>query len=55
MVVWRGFAEPMHICSFSLLFYYPNKNHTSTDGPMKMLYNDINYVNVDNNIVVYIR
>ena len=52
MVVCRGFAVPMYICSFSLLFHYPNKNHTSIDSPMKVLHDDINYVNVDNKIVV---
>ena len=51
MVVWSGFAVPMHICRFSLLFHYPNKNHTSIDSPKKVLYNDINYVNVDNKII----
>ena len=55
MVIWRGFAVHMHICIFSLLFHYPNKSYTSIDSQEKMLYSDINYVNVDNNIVVYIR
>ena len=55
MVVWRGFAVPMHNCSISLLFHYPNKNPSSIDSPEKGLYSDINHVNVDNRIVVYIR
>ena len=55
MVVWRGFAVPMHICSFSLFLHYPNKNHTSIDSPENWLYIDMNYVNVDNKIEVYIR
>ena len=55
MVVWRGSAVPMHICIISLIFYYPNKNHTSIDSQEKVLYSDINYVNVDNEIIVYIR
>ena len=55
MVVWGGFAVPMHSCSISLHFHYANKNHTSTDSPEKELYSDIDYVNVDNKIVVCIR
>ena len=55
MAVWRGFAVPMHICSLSLPFHYTDKNHTSIDSPKKVLYNDMNYVDVDNKIVVYIR
>ena len=55
MVVWRGFAVPMHSCSKFLRFHYANKNHTSIDSPEKELYSDIDYVNVDNKIVVYIR
>ena len=54
MVVSRSFVS-MHICSYSLLFHYPNTSHTSIDNPDKVLYSDINYVNVDNTIVVYIR
>ena len=55
MVVWRGFAVPMHIRSLSLLFHCPDKNHTSIDSLKKELYNDTNDVNVDNKIVVYIK
>ena len=55
MVVWRGFAVPMHSCSISLRFHYTNKSHTSIDSPEKELNRDIDYVNVENKIVVYIR
>ena len=55
MVVCRGFAVPIHSCSISLRFHYPNKTHTSIDSPEKELYSDIDYINVDNKIEVYIR
>ena len=55
MVVWDGFAVPMHIFTFSLVFLYPKKNHTSLDSPKKELYNDLNYVNVKDKIEVYMN
>ena len=41
MVVWGGFAVPMQICSFSLLFQYLNIKCTSLDNQRKVLYNDL--------------
>ena len=54
MVVWHGYAVPMHSCCISLRFHYPNKNNTPIDSPEKELYSEIDYVNVDNKIVVNI-
>ena len=52
-MVWGGFAVPMQICSFSLLFQYLNINCTSLDSQRKVLYNDLFYGNEGNEIKVY--
>ena len=49
----RGrFAVPIQTSTFSLLTRYFNKNHMSLDSQSILLYHDIHYVNVANEIEV---
>ena len=51
-MVLGGFAVPTKVCSFSLFYQYPKKNYISLDSQRRMLYHDINYVNLSNEIRV---
>ena len=49
----RGcFAVPMHTCNISLFNRYSNKNYISSDSQRIMLYHDIHYIDVKNEIEV---
>ena len=49
----RGrFVVPMQTSTFSLLTSYFNKNHMPSDSQRILLYHDIHYVNVENEIEV---
>ena len=49
----RGrFAVPMQTSNFSLFFEYSSKNYIYLDSQRIMLYHDISYVNVENEIEV---
>ena len=49
----RGrFAVPMQNCSISLFNRYSNKNYISSDSQRIMLYHDLHYIDVENEIEV---
>ena len=49
----RGrFAVPMQTCSISLFNRYSNKNNISSDSQRIMLYHDIHYIDMENEIEV---
>ena len=43
----------MHICRFSPRFKYSNKNDISLNSQMNILYNDMYYENVGNELDIY--
>ena len=52
MVVGGRFAVPMKTSSISLFNIYSKKNYISLDSQRIMLYHDIHYVDVKNEIEV---
>ena len=55
MVVRGHFAVPIQSFSFSLVLKYSNKNHMLLNSQRIVLYYDVNYVNVENEIEVSTR
>ena len=52
-MVWGHFAVHMQTCSFPHIFRYFNVSYILLDSQRRMLYDDMIYVNVENEIEVY--